>query len=57
MRGIFDAVAYIHERGIIHRDIKTANILIDRNTINDEFPTLKIIDFGFGDKSHSSYDE
>lgn len=47
MYGIIDAVSYIHERGIIHRDLKTANILFNE----DEGDTaIKIIDFGFGDK-------
>lgn len=57
MKGIIDAVSYIHDKGIIHRDLKTANILIDEKTIHLEKPTVKIIDFGFGDKSQSSYDE
>lgn len=57
MKGIIDAVSYIHDKGIIHRDLKTANILVDENTLDCENPTVKIIDFGFGDKSQSSYDE
>lgn len=48
MRSIMKAVSYIHEKGIIHRDLKTANILVD--DIND-FSTLKIIDFGFGERN------
>ena len=42
---MIDAVAYIHERGIIHRDLKLANILIDEE---DDLRSVKIIDFGFG---------
>ena len=34
-----------------------ANILVDKNTLHLENPTIKLIDFGFGDKSQSSYDE
>lgn len=48
MRNIIKAVTYIHERGIIHRDLKTANILID--DIND-LSSIKIIDFGFGERN------
>lgn len=59
MYGIIDAVSYIHERGIVHRDLKTANILFDHLS-NNEVSSVKIIDFGFGDKqqmSNASYDD
>lgn len=52
-----DAVAYIHERGIIHRDLKLANVLIDEE---DDLRSIKIIDFGFGNcqkLSNASYDD
>jgi serine/threonine protein kinase len=47
MKCIIGAVAYIHEKAIIHRDLKTANILID--DYND-LDTVKIIDFGLGER-------
>lgn len=56
MRSIVDAVSYIHDKGIIHRDLKVANILVDETTIHMKYPQIKIIDFGFGNKSQSSYD-
>ena len=44
-RQIVEGMAYCHRAGIYHRDIKTENILIDRNK------KIKVIDFGFSVKS------
>ena len=41
---ILEAVAYMHRKGIIHNDLKPANILITR--VDN---TVKIIDFGLSD--------
>src|SRR5690242_15479441 len=38
---IVDAVAFMHNRGVIHRDLKLSNILLNR-----EETDVKIIDFG-----------
>jgi serine kinase len=38
---IFDAIKYLHERNIIHRDLKLENILLDSTN------NIKICDFGF----------
>lgn len=45
LRGILEGIAYVHEKGITHRDLKPGNILIkDRNNLQ----TVKLIDFGLG---------
>lgn len=40
MRQILSGLQHCHERGILHRDIKGSNLLIDKNGV------LKIADFG-----------
>jgi serine/threonine protein kinase len=45
MYDIFDAVAYLHDRSIIHRDIKSENCIFFINEFNEL--ALKLIDFGF----------
>ena len=40
MKQLLQGVAYLHQQGIVHRDLKLSNILVD-NDFN-----LKICDFG-----------
>ena len=52
MRQIIDAFKYIHAKGIMHRDVKLENIMVNFNNDNDKIQlnllksTVKIIDFG-----------
>ena len=64
MRQIIDAFKYIHEKKVVHRDIKLDNILInfesekDAEELNMMKAHVKIIDFGFAcliDKSGLLY--
>ena len=41
---LFEAVAYIHRKGIIHNDLKPENIMVTRSDNN-----VKVIDFGLSD--------
>ena len=53
MKQILDALIYLHQRKIIHRDLKLDNLLInfnseeDKNNLNLLNAEVKIIDFGF----------
>ena len=45
IRCVTEALRYVHAHGIIHRDVKPANILVHRGTSELE-PTVKLMDFG-----------
>ena len=47
-RQLFSAVAYLHEQGIAHRDIKLQNVLLD--IANEKRAQVKLIDFGYSSR-------
>ncbi|SPP86130.1 testis-specific serine/threonine-protein kinase 1 [Drosophila guanche] len=49
-RQLISAVEYIHSKGVVHRDIKCENLLLDEDW------NLKLIDFGFARKDTRSSD-
>lgn len=50
---LFDAISYLHEHKIIHRDIKAENCIFYLNHCNEI--ALKLIDFGFSINIQASY--
>eukprot|EP00730_Choanoeca_flexa_P002840 TRINITY_DN11199_c0_g3_i3.p1 TRINITY_DN11199_c0_g3~~TRINITY_DN11199_c0_g3_i3.p1 ORF type:complete len:736 (+),score=150.32 TRINITY_DN11199_c0_g3_i3:206-2413(+) len=40
------AIKYIHERKILHRDLKSKNVFLDKAVSPDHIPTVKLGDFG-----------
>ena len=60
MRQIVSAVKFIHSQGIVHRDLKLDNILVNFNNENDKNnmnllnAQTKIIDFGFASSKEDS---
>ena len=44
-RCLVEALGYVHAHGIIHRDVKPANVLVHRG-VSDIEPEVKLMDFG-----------
>lgn len=43
---ILEALDYIHSQGVIHCDMKLQNLLVQIPDYQEEFPVVKICDFG-----------
>ena len=60
MRQIVNAINFLHNHKVIHRDLKLDNILVnfptdeDKKSVNMMKATVKLIDFGFATKLRSS---
>lgn len=48
---LLDALAFAHERGFVHRDVKPANLMV---TSRSGLDTLKVVDFGLARVYHGS---
>ncbi len=46
MGPVVDAVAYAHGRGVVHRDLKPGNILLERSAEDEALGLPKVTDFG-----------
>jgi serine/threonine protein kinase len=45
-RGVLDALRYIHLRGVVHRDVKPANIFVNGDPYDPELRVVKLLDLG-----------
>jgi len=41
-----EGLSYVHQRGVIHDDVKPDNILMQSPEREDEYPIAKLCDFG-----------
>ena len=48
---LISAVSYLHRKGIVHRDLKLENLLLDRNR------NVQVTDFGFANNFENAYED
>lgn len=46
MKQILSAVSYLHSKKVLHGDLKLENILIERESLKDDYVDIKLTDFG-----------
>lgn len=51
---ICDGMSYSHERGILHRDLKTSNVMLTKGDNTEALTKVRILDFGLGKMTTSS---
>ena len=56
-RQVLDALRYIHLRGIVHRDVKPANVFVTRDSHDPSLRIVKLLDFGVAFDSNDSSPE
>jgi len=45
-KGMAEAISYLHHRKVIHRDIKSSNVLLEIDTTLDRIQEVRLCDFG-----------
>ncbi|WP_346957947.1 serine/threonine-protein kinase [uncultured Arthrobacter sp.] len=51
MSDVASALAHVHRKGVVHNDVKPANILVDRSAGTDPTGRAKLTDFGIATSS------
>ncbi len=52
MRQVTEALGHAHEQGLIHRDMKPENVVLEESEIRGDY--VKVLDFGIADTPHES---
>ena len=55
MKQLAEALIYLHEKGYVHSDLKCDNILLDKPYNEQNYPNLKLADFGCSVKIGEKY--